>query len=379
MRTIYLDYAATTPIDPIVAAKMRAHMEFDGIFGNPASRSHAFGWQAEEAVEAARVQIAEVLNADPREIVWTSGATESNNLAIKGLAENASRRHIVTSKIEHKAVLDPCHYLAQKGFEITFLQPDKHGQINPEQVADAVREDTLLVSLMHVNNELGTINDIAACAAASHSKGALFHTDAAQGFGKIPIDVQQMDIDLLSISGHKIYGPKGIGALFVRGSRAMQLTAQTHGGGHEMGMRSGTLPTHQIVGLGAAAERIVALYDSEQQHLQTLRDIFLRRIQQLPDVFVHTHPERRFSGIMNIGFAGIDGETLLLAMDKLAVSSGSACTSASVEPSHVLRGIGLDDAIAHASLRFSFGRFSSSEDAELAAIEVATVVERLRG
>lgn len=376
---IYLDYAATTPVDDRVIERMVAHMSVDGDFGNPASRSHAFGWQAEEAVEAARVQIAEAINADPREIIWTSGATESDNLALKGAALKASRRHLITSSIEHKAVLDCCGFLQQQGFEVTYLTPDAWGRTSAEQVREALREDTLMVSIMHVNNELGTANDLRAIGEVCRSNGVLFHTDAAQGFGKLPLDVETMHIDLLSLSAHKIYGPKGIGALYVRRSQGLQLAPQMHGGGHEMGMRSGTLPAQQIVGLGAAAQLMVEHMDSEHGQLSALRERFLSHVRQIPDTVVHTHPEQHVPGIVNVGFAGVDGETLLLALPGLAVSSGSACTSASVEPSFVLRGVGIADDLAHSSLRFSFGRFTDAAEIDNAAQQLATTVGRLRG
>ena len=376
---IYLDYAATTPVDARVIERMVAHMSVDGDFGNPASRSHAFGWQAEEAVEAARVQIAEAINADPREITWTSGATESDNLALKGAALKASRRHLITSSIEHKAVLDCCGFLQQQGFEVTYLTPDAWGRTSAEQVREALREDTLMVSIMHVNNELGTANDLRAIGEVCRSNGVLFHTDAAQGFGKLPLDVETMHIDLLSLSAHKIYGPKGIGALYVRRSQGLQLAPQMHGGGHEMGMRSGTLPAQQIVGLGAAAQLMVEHMDSEHAQLSALRERFLGHVRQIPDTVVHTHPEEHVPGIVNVGFAGVDGETLLLALPGLAVSSGSACTSASVEPSFVLRGVGIADDLAHSSLRFSFGRFTDAAEIDNAAQQLATTVGRLRG
>ena len=376
---IYLDYAATTPVDTRVIERMVAHMSVDGDFGNPASRSHAFGWQAEEAVEAARVQIAEAINADPREIVWTSGATESDNLALKGAAFEASRRHLITRSIEHKAVLDCRGFLQQQGFEVTYLTPDAWGRTSAEQVREALREDTLMVSIMHVNNELGTANDLRSIGEVCRSNGVLFHTDAAQGFGKLPLDVEAMYIDLLSLSAHKIYGPKGIGALYVRRSQGLQLAPQMHGGGHEMGMRSGTLPAQQIVGLGAAAQLMVEHMDSEHAQLSALRQRFLSYVRQIPDTVVHTHPEQHVPGIVNVGFAGVDGETLLLALPGLAVSSGSACTSASVEPSFVLRGLGIADDLAHSSLRFSFGRFTDAAEIDSAAQQLATTVGRLRG
>ena len=377
--SIYLDYAATTPVDQRVIERMVAHMSVDADFGNPASRSHAYGWQAEESVEAARVQVAEAINADPREIIWTSGATESDNLALKGAAFGSARRHVITSSIEHKAVLDCCGFLEQQGLEVTYLAPDAWGRTSVEQVREALREDTLMVSIMQVNNELGTVNDLAPIGALCRSKGVLFHTDAAQSFGKLPIDVEALQVDLLSISAHKIYGPKGIGALYVRRANGLRLAPQMHGGGHEMGMRSGTLPAQQSVGLGTAAQLMVDNMDAERAHLSGLRERFLSHVRQIPDTVVHTHPEDHVPGIVNVGFAGVDGETLLLALPGLAVSSGSACTSASVEPSFVLRGIGVADELAHASLRFSFGRFTEPGDVDTAGHRLAATVGRLRG
>jgi cysteine desulfurase len=361
-----------------VIERMVAHMSVNGDFGNPASRTHAYGWQAEEAVEAARLQIADAVNADPREIIWTSGATESDNLALKGAAFGSSRRHIVTSSIEHKAVLDCCGFLQQQGFEVTYLTPDQWGRTSVEQVRNALREDTLMVSIMQVNNELGTFNDLAPIGQLCRSRGVLFHTDAAQSFGKMPIDVEALQVDLLSISAHKIYGPKGVGALYVRRANGLRLAPQMHGGGHEMGMRSGTLPAQQIVGLGAAAQLMVDNMDTERAHLSGLRERFLSHVRQIPDTVVHTHPEHHVPGIVNVGFAGLDGETLLLALPGLAVSSGSACTSASVEPSFVLRGLGIADELAHASLRFSFGRFTDAADVDVAGQQLAATVGRLR-
>ena len=377
---IYLDYAATTPTDPRVAEKMSCCLLTAGNFGNPASRSHVYGWRAEEAVEQARVQVADVLNADPREIVWTSGATESDNLALKGAASGAHRRHIVTSAVEHKAVLDTCAFLAaEEGFEITYLNPDAHGRIEVEAVRDVLRPDTLMVSIMHVNNELGTVNDIAAMGALCRENQVLLHVDAAQSFGKLPIDVRLMKIDMLSISAHKLYGPKGIGALYVRREPPIGLQPLIHGGGHELGMRSGTLPTHQIVGLGEAA-RLMSLEGArELVRFDGLRRRLLAHLQQSPEVYLHTHPEHHLPSILNIGFGGVDGETLLLALDDLALSTGSACNSTSVEPSFVLRALKVPDAIAHASLRLSFGRFSTEEDIDYAGRRINEVLGRLRG
>ena len=377
---IYLDYAATTPIDPRVAQKMADCMTVHGNFGNPASRSHVYGWRAEEAVETARAQVAGVLGADVREVIWTSGATESDNLAIKGpaLAPGNTRRHIVTSAVEHKAVLDTCAHLETLGFEVTYLVPDGHGRIEAGQVAEALRDDTLLVSIMHVNNELGTINDVAAIGAVCRARGVLFHVDAAQSFGKLELDVRAQHIDMLSVSAHKLYGPKGMGCLYVRREPPVRMTPLIHGGGHEMGLRSGTLATHQIVGLGAAAALMAEHLHEERARISSLRQRFVSHLGQIPDVTINSHPEHNLPSIINVGFGGVDGETLLLALDDLAVSSGSACTSASVEPSFVLRAIGVPDELAHASLRFSFGRFTTPEEIDRAALRLSDVLGRLR-
>ena len=376
---VYLDYAATTPVDPRVAQKMSACLLVEGNFGNPASRSHVFGWQAEEAVEEARTQVAALINADPREIVWTSGATESDNLAIKGLADGASKRHIVTSAIEHKAVLDTCGYLEGKGFEVTYLAPGESGIIEPEQVREALRPDTLLVSIMHANNEIGVVNDVAAIGALCREAGVLMHTDAAQTTGKVALDVQAMPLDLVSISAHKMYGPKGMGALYVRRNPPVKLTPLIHGGGHERGMRSGTLATHQIVGLGEASAIFKREMARENARITALRERLLAHLMQIPGTRLNGDRERRLPGIANVSFDGVDGETLLMALDDVAVSSGSACTSASVEPSYVLRALGVPDDLAHASLRFSIGRYTSEADIDFAGRRVADVVTRLRG
>ena len=376
---IYFDYAATTPVDPRVASAMSDSLTATGNFGNPASTSHGFGWQAQEAVEEARTQVAAVLNADPREIVWTSGASESDNLALKGICENFSDGHIITSSIEHKAVLDTCEWLEQQGFEVTYLPPEQDGRTSAEAVAAAVRPDTRIVSIMHVNNELGCINDIAAIGAVCRKAGVVFHTDAAQSFGKLPIDVRELEIDMLSISAHKVYGPKGMGALYVRREPPLGLKAQIHGGGHERGMRSGTLATHQIVGLGTAAVVMQELQQEETARLTELRGVLLRRIMQLPDVRLNGSEEQGWPGIANVGFGGVDGETLVMALDDLAISTGSACNSESVEPSFVLQALGVPNDIAHASLRFSLGRFTTQAEVEHAGRRVVEVVERLRG
>ncbi len=379
-KPIYLDYSATTPVDPRVAQKMSDCLLTDGNFGNPASRSHVYGWLAEEAVEEARTQVAKLLNCDPREIVWTSGATESDNLAIKGVAEanGKSRRHIVTSMIEHKAVLDTCAYLETKGYDVTYLQPGPSGIVEPEQVAAALQSDTLLVSLMHVNNEIGVINDIAAIGEVCRAAGVLFHVDAAQSAGKVPVDLATMKVDLMSLSAHKMYGPKGVGALYVRRLPPVRLAPQIHGGGHERGMRSGTLATHQIVGMGEAARILRECMDTENVRIATLRNRLWSHLKQMDGVSVNGDLDRRLPGNLNVAFAGIDGETLMIALDDIAVSTGSACTSATVEPSYVLRALGVPDDLAHASLRFTVGRFTTEDDIDRAARRVVEVVERLR-
>jgi cysteine desulfurase len=377
---IYLDYAATTPVDPEAAARMVECLTLEGNFGNPASRSHVYGWRAEEAVEEARNQVAQLLGADPREIVWTSGATESNNLAIKGLVE-ARRdrgRHIVTALTEHKAVVDVCKYLEQQGFSITWLRPDRNGLITAAQVANALREDTILVSLMHVNNEIGVITDIGAIGALCRSRQIVFHVDAAQSVGKLPLDVHAMQVDLLSLSAHKIYGPKGAGALFVRRAGDLKIAPQIHGGGHERGNRSGTLATHQIVGLGEAARLARENLAEEQLRIQKLRERFWQGVKTLEGVFPNGALEPRVAGNLNISFADVDGEQLLMALRDLAVSTGSACTSASLEPSYVLKAIGVPDELAHSALRFSFGRFTTVEEVDFAIEKVLVAVRHLR-
>jgi cysteine desulfurase len=377
---IYMDYSASTPVDPRVAEKMMACLTPDGNFGNPASRSHLFGWKAEEAVETARRQVADLIGADPREIVWTSGATESDNLAIKGVAHfyHKKGKHIITSKIEHKAVLDATRQLEREGYEVTYLTPGSDGLITPQMVADAMREDTILVSLMHINNEIGTITDIAAIGELTRKHGVLFHVDAAQSAGKIPLDMNEMKVDLLSLCAHKIYGPKGVGALYVRRKPRVRIEAQIHGGGHERGMRSGTLATHQIVGMGEAFRIAKEEMDSEKQRLISLRDRFWSQIKDMEEVYVNGSFEQRYPGNLNVSFAFVEGESLLMSLKDLAVSSGSACTSASLEPSYVLRALGLNDEMAHSSIRFSFGRFTTEEEVDYAAAQVRTAVEKLR-
>lgn len=377
---IYLDYAATTPVDPRVAEKMVGCLTFDGNFANPASRSHIYGWKAEEAVEAARRQVADLVGADPREIVWTSGATESNNLAIKGIARALSERgrHIVTSRIEHKAVLDSCKQLEREGFEVTYLDPGSEGVITPELLAAALRDDTVLVTLMHVNNEIGTVNDLASLGQLLRERGVLFHVDAAQSTGKLAIDLRELPVDLMSFSAHKTYGPKGIGALYVRRTLEVRPQALIHGGGHERGMRSGTLPTHQIVGMGEAFELAGQLIGAETARIAELHERFLVGLGSLSGVELNGSLKNRVPHNLNLAFSGVDGELLLLALKDLALSTGSACTSAAVEPSYVLRGIGLSDERAHSSLRISLGRFTESDDVDRAAAILCDVVTRLR-
>lgn len=377
-KPVYMDYAATTPVDPVVAEEMCKYLTFDGVFGNPASRSHAYGWQAEAAVEGARRQVANLIHADPREIVWTSGATESDNLAIKGAVAGHENPHIVTSEIEHKAVLDTCKWLERQGVSVTWLTPGSDGRIAVEQVESALRDNTVLVSLMMVNNELGCQTDIASIGAMLRDRGVLFHVDAAQAAGKTEVDVSASPVDLLSLSGHKVYGPKGIGALYVRRSPDVRIESQIHGGGHERGMRSGTLPTHQIVGMGKAFELASEQLEQEKQRLEGLRSRLLDGLRGLEGVALNGSDEHRVPGIVNLSFAGVDAESLMLGLRDLAVSSGSACASATIEPSFVLKGIGLDDEQAHRALRFSFGRFSTAEEIDFAATQIVDVVSRLR-
>ena len=378
--TIYFDYAATTPVDPRVAEKMSECLSTEGKFGNPASRSHKYGWEAEEAIEVARRQVADLIGSDPREIVWTSGATESNNLAIKGVAHfyKSRGRHIVTSKIEHKAVLDTCRHLEREGFEVTYLEPDQNGLISPEDVRSAIREDTTIVSIMHANNEIGVINDIAVIGAICREHGVFYHVDAAQSAGKIEIDVEAMKIDLMSLSAHKMYGPKGVGALYVRRKPRVRLEAQMHGGGHERGMRSGTLPTHQLVGMGEACSIAKAEMVEEQARLLKLRKRLWDGLRDLEEVYVSGDMEKRLPGLINMSFNYVEGESLIMSLPDLAISSGSACTSASLEPSYVLRALGLNDELAHSSLRFSVGRFTDESDVDQAIESVKRAVEKLR-
>lgn len=379
-KPIYFDYLATTPVDPRVVEKMVHCLSMEGNFGNPASRSHLYGWKAEEAVEKARRQVADLIGADPREIVWTSGATESDNLAIKGVAHFYQKKgkHIVTSKIEHKAVLDTCRQLEREGYEVTYLDPNADGLITPEAVRAALRDDTILVSIMHANNEIGTVNDIAGIGEVTREAGVLYHVDAAQSAGKIEINLNEMKVDLMSLSGHKMYGPKGIGVLYVRRKPRVRLEAQMHGGGHERGMRSGTLATHQIVGMGEAAE--IARHDmaDEAVRLRALRQRFWDGIKDIEEVHVNGDMDHRLPGAINVSIAFVEGESLIMSLKDLAISSGSACTSASLEPSYVLRALGLNDELAHSSLRFSFGRFTTEQDVDTAVEQLRSAVEKLR-
>ena len=378
MNLVYLDYAATTPVAPEVAEIMSQHLTLEGNFANPASRSHRFGWQAEEAVERARITIAKLIGASNREIVWTSGATESNNLAIKGVLEGFDSGHIITSSIEHKAILDPCEYQAGKGFEVTYLSPNEEGLITAEQVQQALRPDTRLVSLMLVNNEIGNITDIKAVAKVLANHDALLHCDAAQGTGKLAIDVAALGIDLMSICAHKMYGPKGIGALYVRKAADVNVHQQIHGGGHERGMRSGTLATHQIVGFAKAAELIMDNLDAEMTHNTQLRDKLWAGLALLGNVKRNSHSSFCSPNHLNVSFGGVDGEILLASLAQLAISSGSACNSASVAPSYVLKALGLSDEFAHAGIRFSVGRYTTEADIDFAIAEVTRVLTALR-
>jgi len=377
---IYMDYAATTPVDPIVLDKMVNYMSIDGFYGNPASRSHKFGWEAEEAVDVARQQVADLIKADPREIVWTSGATESDNLAIKGVAHfyHKNGKHIITSKIEHKAVLDTCRQLEREGFEVTYLEPDSQGVISAQKVEQAIRPDTILVSIMHANNEIGTIQPIEAIGELTRARKILFHVDGSQSAGKIPVDMETLKVDLFSMSAHKVYGPKGMGALFVRRKPRVRLEAQTHGGGHERGMRSGTLATHQIVGMGEAFAIAAEQMTTESKRIIALRKRLLDGLRGMEEVFVNGDEEHSIPGIINVSFNYVEGESLIMALKDLAVSSGSACTSASLEPSYVLRALGLNDELAHSSIRFSIGRFTTEEEIDYAVEKIKTAIERLR-
>ena len=377
---IYLDYSATTPVDPRVAEKMMQCLTIDGIFGNPASRSHRFGWQAEEAIDIARNQIADLIGADPREIVFTSGATEADNLALKGVANFYQKKgkHIITSKTEHKAILDTCRQLEREGFEVTYLAPKSDGLIDLKELEAAMRDDTILVSIMHVNNEIGVVQDIAAIGELCRSKGIIYHVDATQSVGKLPIDLSKLKVDLLSLSAHKVYGPMGIGALYVRRKPRIRLEAQMHGGGHERGMRSGTLAVHQIVGMGEAYRILKEEMADETKRLNELRLRLWNGIKDIEEVYINGSLEHTAPNILNVSFNYVEGESLMMALKDLAVSSGSACTSASLEPSYVLRALGLTDELAHSSIRFSLGRFTTEEEIDYAIEQIHSAIGRLR-
>ena len=375
---VYLDYAATTPVDKRVAEKMIPYLT--ETFGNPASNSHAFGWTAEEAVEKARADIAALINADPKEIVFTSGATESDNLAIKGAANfyKTKGKHLITVKTEHKAVLDTMRELERQGFEVTYLGVQENGLIDLEELKAAIRDDTILISVMWVNNEIGVVQDIPAIGEICRERKIIFHVDAAQACGKVPVDVEAAKVDLLSMSGHKVYGPKGIGALYVRRKPRVRLEAQMHGGGHERGFRSGTLPTHQIVGMGEAFRIAKEELEQDMAHYRKLRDIFLKGIEGIEEVYINGDLEHRAPNNLNVSFNFVEGESLIMAVKELAVSSGSACTSASLEPSYVLRALGRNDELAHSSLRITFGRMTTEEEVQFAAELIKSKIGKLR-
>lgn len=381
---IYLDYAATAPVDARVAEVMQRYLTVDQLFANPASRSHMLGWQAEQVIEQARRQVADTIGADPREIVWTSGATEADNLALTGFMRANRERglHLVTSTIEHKAVVDTAYALEKEGFEVTWLTPGRDGCVQPDQLRAAMRDDTALVSLMTVNNELGSVNDIAALAAVTHEFGAVFHTDAAQAVGRISLDVVAQQIDLMSLSAHKTYGPKGVGALYVKRHPDIRVEALIHGGGHERGMRSGTLPTHQIAGMGEAFALMQQQHDDDNAHITRLQQRFLHGLEGVEGVFSNTPlgdtEKRAVPNILNLAFEGVDGESLLMALRDVAVSTGSACNSASVDPSYVLLGIGTPRSLALSSLRFSFGRFTTEAEIDYALTLIRQTVSGLR-
>ena len=376
----YMDYSSTTPVDQRVAKKMAKYLTMEGDFGNAASRSHYYGWQAEKAVDEARSQVADLVGADPREIVWTSGATESNNLAIKGIAHFYEKRgkHIITLKTEHKAVLDTCRQLEREGFEVTYLDPLPNGLLDMDVFKKTIREDTILASIMHVNNEIGVIQDLQAIGDICRENKVFFHVDAAQSVGKLEINLESLPVDLMSFSAHKIYGPKGMGALYVSRKPRVRLEAQMHGGGHERGMRSGTLATHQIVGIGEAFAIAKAEMKDEGIRVQKLRDRLLAGFSDMEEVVVNGDLDKRISGNLNISFNYVEGESLMMAISDVAVSSGSACTSSSLEPSYVLRALGLTDELAHSSIRFSVGRYTTEKDVDDAITLVREKVQKLR-
>ncbi|QIM68963.1 IscS subfamily cysteine desulfurase [Basfia succiniciproducens] len=377
---IYLDYAATCPADDRVAEKMMQYLTRDGIFGNPASRSHKFGWQAEEAVDIARNHIADLIGADSREIVFTSGATESDNLAIKGAAHfyQTKGKHIITCKTEHKAVLDTCRQLEREGFEVTYLAPKSDGLVDLDEFRAAIRPDTILASIMHVNNEIGVIQDIEAIGKICREHKVIFHVDATQSVGKLPINLAELPVDLMSMSGHKLYGPKGIGALYVRRKPRVRLEAIIHGGGHERGMRSGTLAVHQIVGMGEAYRICKEEMAEEMAYVTKLRDRLYNGLKDIEETYVNGSMEHRVGSNLNISFNFVEGESLMMALRDIAVSSGSACTSASLEPSYVLRALGLSDELAHSSIRFSLGRYTTEEEIDYTIDLVKSAVKKLR-
>jgi cysteine desulfurase len=377
---IYMDYSATTPVDERVAEKMCAYLTRQGQFGNPASRSHEFGWKAEAAVEQARNDVALLINANPKEIVWTSGATESDNLAIKGAAHFYQKKgkHIVTLKTEHKAVLDSCRQLEREGYEVSYMDPEPSGLLDLKKFEAELRGDTVLVSVMHVNNEIGVIQDIAAIGEICRERNIIFHVDAAQSAGKVPIDMEKLKVDLMSFSAHKIYGPKGIGALYVRRKPRVRLEAQMHGGGHERGMRSGTLPTHQIVGMGEAFRIAREEMVEEEARILALRDRLWNSLSGMEEVYLNGDMEHRVPGNLNVSFNFVEGESLIMALKDMAVSSGSACTSSSLEPSYVLRALGRNDELAHSSIRFTIGRFTTEEEVDYVANLLREKVTKLR-
>jgi cysteine desulfurase len=377
---IYMDYSATTPVDERVAEEMCRYLTREGVYGNAASRSHSYGWAAEAAVDKARHEVADVLGADAREIVFTSGATESNNLALKGAAHfyRKKGRHLVTVKTEHKAVLDSCRQLEREGFEVTYVEPAPDGRVDADRFVAALRADTSVASVMHVNNEIGVIQDIAALGVLCRERGIVFHVDAAQSAGKLPIDLKCLPVDLMSISGHKIYGPKGIGALYVQRKPRVRLEAQMHGGGHERGLRSGTLATHQIVGLGVALRLAGEQMAAENARILALRNRLWAGLSQLEEVYLNGDLEQRVAGNLNVSFNFVEGESLIMALKDIAVSSGSACTSASLEPSYVLRALGRNDELAHSSIRFSLGRYTTAEEVDYVIELVQAKVRKLR-
>ena len=377
---IYFDYSATTPVDKRVAEKICDCLTTEGNFGNPASSSHEFGWKAEDVVNQARKDVADLINANPKEIVFTSGATESDNLAIKGIAHfyHKKGKHIVTCKTEHKAVLDTCRQLEREGYEVTYLDPEDTGLIDLDKLKAALRDDTILVSIMHVNNEIGVIQDIKAIGEITRERKIMFHVDAAQSAGKVPIDMDDLKVDLMSFSAHKIYGPKGIGALYVSRKPRVRLEAQMHGGGHERGMRSGTLATHQIVGMGEAFRLAKEEMAADNERIRMLRDRLLKGLDHIEETYINGDMEQRIPHNLNISFNFVEGESLIMALKELAVSSGSACTSASLEPSYVLRALGRNDELAHSSIRFSLGRYTTEEEIDFAIAKINDNIGKLR-